>query len=466
MSKDGPIHIRQPDTVMVQRFKCSDWKPYATVTREHFVNLPSREIPLSIHGGRGDRQEHATGFFHAKQIDGTWTLVDPGGAPFLSIGVNFVRPEHDQPDSRYAFAATMRTCAEWAAQTHGLLRDELGFNTLSWSSAEAFHKIDRPMPYTLHLNIMGDFARSRGLYEKSYGSTDMKNQVLPVFHQDFPAHVDRCFQTIAPYRSDRWVLGVFSDNEIPLYERKIIARYLAMGADDPGALRAKAWLSECGHSEDKISAEHDREFCKYVLSTYFALVKKAMDKHLPNHMYLGTRFHKAVTSQLSAYEVLGRYADVVSVNLYHRWTPDQHALTQWSRAAGRPLLITEWYAKGDDSGLRNQAGAGMTVRTQAERAKFYENFTLHLLRNPNVVGWHWFRYMDEPPLRHGRASTNKGLVNHHYTPYAELAGAMKRINREAYSLRDELLALDCTDLPDTAAVVEDPEFDEIETERV
>ena len=441
---------------MVQRYKCTDWVPYATVTREHFENLPSREIPLSTYGGRADRQRDATGFFHARQIDGVWSLVDPGGSPFLSMGVNAVNPEDDQPDSQYAFAAMFESTSAWAAWTHRLLKEELGFNTLGcWSAADEFQKIDAPMPYTPRLSVVRSFAKTRG----------MENGVLPVFHEAFPKHVDECFATLAPRREDPWLLGVFSDNEIPLYERKILSRYLSTGGDDPATLRARAWLKERGLTQDEITPEHDRDFCRFVLSTYFSLVREAMDKHLPNHMYLGTRFHLTVNSQLSAYEALGRYADVISINLYHRWTPDQQALSEWSTAAGKPLMITEWYAKGNDSGLRNAAGAGMTVETQAERAKFYENFTLHILRSPNVVGWHWFRLMDEAPLRHGRDSTNKGLLNHHYTPYPELTESMRRINREAYSLRDELLSFTCPGLPDTARVIQDPEFDEVRTER-
>ena len=183
-------------------------------------------------------------------------------------------------------------------------------------------------------------------------------------------------------------------------------------------------------------------------------------------MYLGTRFHKAVTSQISAYEAISPYADIVSINLYHRWTPDQRDLNKWSTAADKPLMFTEWYMKGIDSGMRNISGAGMTVNTQRERGMFYENFTLSLIRNPNVIGWHWFHYIDDGPLHCGLHSVNKGIVNTHFEPYPELIGAMKRINRVAYSFRDQLVGFSHPNLPDWAPIMEDPDFDEVETDRV
>jgi len=467
MSKsDHAPQVLPPQTVEAQRFKTTQWIGYPTVTRDRLLNVPAADIPLGRYGGRADRRLNATGFFHARQVDGVWTLVDPDGHPFLCMAVNCVASHEESPDCRYAYPAKFQDRPDWTASTYRLLKEDLGFNTLgNWSAAADFQTNGSPLPYCLRLNLVGDFARQIGVQRKSYGGTDTKNQVLPIFHQSFAEHVDRCFQRVSAHRDDPWVLGLFTDNEIPLYERRILSRYLSMGDDDPGCRRARAWLKQRGRREGDITPDDDRAFCKFVLETYFSMIRRAMDQYLPNHMYLGVRFHKAVTSQLSAYEALGPYADVISINLYHRWTPDQRALTEWSRAAGKPLMMTEWYAKGNDSGLRNEAGAGLTVRTQADRGKFYQNFTLALLRNPNVVGWHWFRYMDEAPLSHGEEAANKGLVNHHYQPYAELTNAMRRINREAYALRDALVSFAHPNLPDSARVVQDPQFDEVETER-
>lgn len=102
-------------------------------------------------------------------------------------------------------------------------------------------------------------------------------------------------------------------------------------------------------------------------------------------------------------------------------------------------MITEWYAKGNDAlalgedeiiQLDNVAGAGFTVPTQADRGSFYQHFTLNLLRNKNVVGWHWFRYSDW--------SSNTGLVSKAFIPYPDMAESMSNINNKVYTLSDFL----------------------------
>jgi hypothetical protein len=110
----------------------------------------------------------------------------------------------------------------------------------------------------------------------------------------------------------------------------------------------------------------------------------------------------------------------------------------WERESGRPVLITEWYAKGMDSGLANTSGAGWVVKTQADRGRFYENFTLGLLESKVCVGWDWFKYIDNDPADTrsdpSNRDSNKGILSNRYEPYNPLLEAMKRLNERAYSL--------------------------------
>jgi len=126
------------------------------------------------------------------------------------------------------------------------------------------------------------------------------------------------------------------------------------------------------------------------------------------------------------------------VNYYNAWTPDAARLAMWEHEAHKPILITEWYAKGVDSGLGNTGGAGWLVKTQCERGEFYENFTLGLLQSKVCVGWQWFKYMDNDPADKAsdpsNRDSNKGLLHNRYEPYQPLVDSMKRINQRAYSL--------------------------------
>jgi hypothetical protein len=79
------------------------------------------------------------------------------------------------------------------------------------------------------------------------------------------------------------------------------------------------------------------------------------------------------------------------------WTPEKELVAEWYRWSGRPFMATEWYAKGMDSGLPNVSGAGWVVPTQADRARFYQHFSLRMIETPACVGLHWFRYMDNDP---------------------------------------------------------------------
>lgn len=112
----------------------------------------------------------------------------------------------------------------------------------------------------------------------------------------------------------------------------------------------------------------------------------------------------------------------------------------WLHEAGRPFLVTEFYAKGADSGLANTSGAGWLVDSQADRGRFYQNFTLGLLAAPGCVGWHWHRYADNDPESKAadpsNLDSNKGLVSAGYRPWRPLVQGMTAVNLRAHGLRE------------------------------
>ena len=143
-------------------------------------------------------------------------------------------------------------------------------------------------------------------------------------------------------------------------------------------------------------------------------------------MFLGSRFHGRALDSPALFQGSGKHTDLISVNYYHRWTPEQERINKWAKLSGKPILITEFYAMATDAGLSTGTGAGFTVNAQQDRAYFYQHFALGLLGNRNCVGWHWFRYRD--------GWTNTGIVNEHERPYLLLTRAMQKINRQAYPL--------------------------------
>ena len=130
--------------------------------------------------------------------------------------------------------------------------------------------------------------------------------------------------------------------------------------------------------------------------------------------------------------------DVISVNHYAHWQPDVATLRKWEKWSGKPIMITEFYAKGEDSGLPNATGGGWLVRTQGDRGIFYENFVNELIKSKVCVGWHWFKYMDNDPTDlktdPSNRDSNKGVVSWDFKRYDPLLAHMKRMNSHVYGL--------------------------------
>lgn len=385
-------------------------------------------VPLSRWGGRADRRSgKATGFFHTwKSPGGRWWFVDPDGHLFLHIAVAGIydRDRDDTGPSRFA------SREEWAAFTRDLLVSK-GFNGFGgWTDREAVGA--NPLPYTLSLNFVGEFARTLDLTKKATGHIGFVGDVPPVFHADFPEWCKRyAVRRLAAVAGDAALVGVFSDNELP-FHADLLDKALTLDTTDPGLAplhrHAEEWLSARGRL-GKPTDEDRSAYLEAFSRHYFQSVHDALSTVLPNHLYLGCRFHGRILRNREVFRAARGLVDVVSVNVYNVWTPNPAQIASWNEDSGAPILITEFYAKGEDTGLSNTVGAGWLVPTQEDRGAFYRHFVLGLLDSPFVVGWHWFKYRDS-------AGTNQGIVNGAYTPYGPLLEAMREVNAMAYPLAE------------------------------
>jgi hypothetical protein len=216
---------------------------------------------------------------------------------------------------------------------------------------------------------------------------------------------------------------------------------LTLPPDDPGRQAAVAWLAQ-RHGPSAGAADvtngDQAGFLAYAADRYFRVVSAAIRKYDPNHLYLGARFNGQTLRLPEVFRAAGPHLDVVSVNYYSAWTPDPDRLAMWKRESGKPVIITEWYAKGADSGMANTTGAGWLVKTQRDRGWFYQNFVLGLLESRVCVGWHWFKYADNDPTDTkadpSNLDSNKGIVSADYAPWTELLAAMKALNDRTYNL--------------------------------
>ena len=435
-----PVWAEPELTVEVQTKPGNAWKPYPTRTLDDLPDVKAANPGYGLEpvwrapGVPGESH----GLLLPCQARRPMVAGRPEGRLFIHRAVVSVSPLRT-PGAQDALKAKFGHEAAWAADTTDLLRSH-GFNGLgAWSDTERLRAVPRPLVYTRIWNFMSSYGKKRGGTYQQPGHTGYPNDCIFVFDPEFEAFCDQHASQLSAGRDDPWLLGHFSDNELPL-KRSALKNYLSLPADDPGHQAAFAWLQArhgTGATAQDITEMDERDFLAFVVDRYHRIVSGAIKKYDSHHLFLGSRFHGPDLDRAEIFRAAGPYLDVVAVNYYRAWSPDPKKLATWERESGRPILITEWYAKGADSGFPNTGGAGWIVRTQVDRGRFYQNFALGLLESKVCVGWHWFKYADNDPADTkadpSNRDSNKGIVNARYEPYPPLLDAMRQLNERAYT---------------------------------
>jgi hypothetical protein len=385
------------------------------------------------------------GYFHVEQRDGVWWLIDPSGAPTLSVGVDHMAYEPDRIKGTgpcpYAEAAAKIYPDRNAWGLGALARIRTwGFNTIgAWSDPELW---THGVPYT----IIRDIAQRAG-------ADWWHGKPVDVYDPRFEEAAREIAGTVcAPRRYDHSLIGYFSDNELrwgPDWRGKetMLEMYLKLPEGSAGRQAAikflhegyggeisrlnSAWNVKAADFESVLpAAETDaykadsEAFLKRVADRYFEVCKTALHNADPNHLYLGARFAGRVPDAVFR---AARVLDVVSINIY---SFDPRPLVQQVyQLSGRPILIGEFSFRGEDAGLPNTRGAGPKVPNQQARAKAYTDYVTWLESLPEVIGYHWFQWVDEP--KEGRfdgEDSNYGLVDINDRPYSEFVEAVKAAN--------------------------------------
>lgn len=426
--------------VQAQTRPQNTWQSYPTRTLAAELAQAVAPDRVGPYGGAADLPTHAaSGFFRIEKLGNRWWLIDPAGQRFIHAGVAAVN--HGQtPNNKTALAQKFGDEESWAREVAQWLRDA-GFNGVgAWSNTRFLAQAAFRTPHARIVNFMGDYGKERGGTYQKPGHTGYPNDAIFVFDPGFASFAQRYADKLSEEAANPWLIGWFSDNELPLYD-KSLERFLALPASDPGAIEAQRWLAQrqglARANQAAITAEDRQAFVGHVYETYLRIVSTALRKADPHHLYLGSRLHSDELKNRAVFEAAGKYLDAISLNFYRGWAPEFSQLREWEAWSGRPVIITEWYTKGMDSGLANTTGAGWIVNTQADRGRHYQNFVLNLLESRVVIGWHWFKYMDNDPsdlsTDPSNRDANKGLVDIRYTPYTPLLDAARIINLRKYA---------------------------------
>lgn len=432
------------------------WKTFQTRTFPGLSAYPKEKGPQrrnEFGGWAEGPRETSNGFFRLEKIKDRWWLVDPVGCRYVNMGVAATLPQ-GWPFLSAATPATLSdpltlkifgTKENWAEQTAKLLWSH-GFNGESHNGlmqVPLTRKSQLPLPYIFRMTFMQSFGFATKMLEKGKADAGYPKDCIPVFHPDFESFCEAYATNLLPVRQDPFLLGIQSDNEL-VCPMDLLDLHLALDpgqADQrPGHGAALAWMqTHLGHTNlSGVTRRHRLQFIAYVFAQYYRVVQGAIRKVDPHHLYLGSRLWRSTQFDNPYFmRETAPYLDANSINYYWYWGPNRDQMAAWYQWGGKPVLISEWYAKAQDTGLSNslEFGAGWLVKTQGDRAKFYQHYTLQLLEEKSCIGWHWLKYRDDPNSRgSGRAGQNKGLVDENYNPYRELFNAAAEINENAYGL--------------------------------
>ena len=346
----------------------------------------------------------ATGHFRTEKVDGKWWLVDPDGHLFWSHGITCVgmtvtssikNREHffaglSEGATRAGWWSNMDVIIEkkydgdWGKffdLAHARLRN-WGMNTMGmWSDEKVSVKQGHRTPYVLAVH---------------YGGPKMKGGFPDVNNPGFRPALADALAGFARKGADKdaYCIGAFIDNEL------------------------HPWTDD-----------------EKVAESYFSTCREEMRKALPNLLYLGCRFdfhYFPAEGPKAPVRLAAKYCDVVSFNRY-RYTADELRLPEG--AEDKPIIIGEFHFGALDRGPLHP-GLG-SVGSQAQRGEAYRMYLRTALRNPAIVGAHWFQYADHPITgRFDGENYQCGFVDTCDTPYAETIAASREVGERLYQLRN------------------------------
>ena len=433
-------------TVEAKTKPSAAYKTYSTRTIDQLAGFKVKKaIPFNIYGSRTDKKTKATGFFRTELINGRWWIVDPEGYLNICRAVNDIQPGKGTISKNVFASRYENNITAWMSSTMDDLKG-IGFYVAgSWSAVSTImtnpRQLTNPLAYTIILNWMSGYGGSR-TYQQS-GHKGYPHNAIFVFEKGFAEYCNTKAKELVKNKEDKNLFGYFTDNELPFYG-KSLNMFLRLGnasVTNENYLATKKWLADNKYSEaDTTNADVRARFLGYVGETYSRIVNTALKKYDPNHMNLGSRVNvKEALNDPYFMQAFGKNVDILAINYYGVWTPDSTSMSNWGTNLKKPFMVTEFYTKGEDSGLANTSGAGWVVKTQLERGYAYQNYTLALLESKYCVGWHWFKYMDNDPSTLAEPSNvdgNKGIVKTDYKPYAPLVEKMKDLNLKVYNLID------------------------------
>ncbi|MCC6488145.1 MAG: hypothetical protein IT364_11660 [Candidatus Hydrogenedentes bacterium] len=386
---------------------------------------------LDSYGGWTGLQGTRTGFFHVEKIGDRWWFITPEGNAFFMLKVINAREE------------AVPRLKSW------------GFNAAERKSG---------LPYDVDVSLFRVDLRPYPVAQRPGFPPWV---TFPdVFDPTWPEKcAQRAEEVLGPIKDDPYLVGYFLVNEVCLdgwYEAVMrtdldapsraaffeVAR--TYYASRPGEL-VSDWEAYGAKTVDDLKniqgdapaiPELKALWVATMAERAFGVASSAARAVDPNHLNLGTRMFNAPLPEPGILAAMGKYCDVISMNLYSMFpdrlpvqmftlVPAIHAIT------GRPTMTTEFSFRAADTLHPGTMGALPAVDTQAQRAIGYLSYVSAAASIPSHIGVAWYTYHDddiEQPWGRYAEDCNFGVVDNLRRPYAVLSETMRATNEVIYEL--------------------------------
>jgi len=477
--KDWPRKIHNVD----------DLKRYSGEEDRDLARNPGPDDWDKYGGWKAGPRLTATGYFRVEKYRGQWWLVDPEGRLFWSHGSDCVRSQNGVTpitDRKHLFRglpeqksplAQFYDRSSWAPKNY--YRGKGTYETYNFQAAnlsrkygpswpEAFSEISHRRLRSWGMNTVGNWSDERIYLKRKTpyvvpvgvggklleGSEGYWGKFKDVFDPNFKEEIRKGLaRQKGKTAGDPWCIGYFVDNEASWGDDVSLSLATLMSPSDQPAkhvfvsdLKAKystveklnqAWSArytswedvlESRQAPDRTKASEDlKAFYTKTAETYFQTVREALKEIAPDNLYLGCRFAWVNPLAVKAAE---KACDVISYNLYVR-DVEKFRLPQ---AIDRPVLVGEFHFGALDRGMFHPGL--QETQSQAERAAAYERYVGGALRNPSIIGTHWFQYGDQATTGRGDGENYQiGFLDIADTPYRETIEACRTVGYRMYEIR-------------------------------
>jgi hypothetical protein len=433
---------------------------------------------------------NATGFFRTEKVDTKWWIVDPEGYIFWTAGLNcvastsvFTGISHRENYFEYLPKENdvlSKFYGEGTHASHGLYKDKIPYKSFNFYQSNLYRKYGEnwleKFQEMAHLRIkdwgmntigfVSDFGATSQHKTPYVGSIWIRNtpkiegsegfwgKFHDVFDPNFRIAVKNSVISQKEGANDPWCIGYFVDNELSWGQLGSLAvGTLRSPSTQPAKIEFvndlkskyasienlnKIWntnhiswdaLLNSTMAPNQENAKDDLiSFYEKIAGTYFRTINEELKKVAPNQNYLGCRF--AWANNEIVLKAASKYLDIMSFNKY------EYSIEDFSLPKGidKPVMIGEFHFGALDKGSFH---VGIKkAKDQAERGEMYKSYIQGALRHPNIVGAHWFQYLDEPNTgRFDGENYNVGFIDVCDNPYPELIEKVKETTYSMYEYR-------------------------------